>query len=81
MKAAGVDVISLGAGEPDFATPVHIKEVAWDALQRGETKHAKPVSGTNELKQAIVENFRSQNGLDYELSQVLETVDAKEASG
>ena len=81
MKAAGIDVISLGAGEPDFDTPAHIKEAAWRALQRGETKYAKPASGTIELKQAIVDKFRSDNGLDYELSQVLATVGAKEAIG
>ena len=79
MKAAGIDVISLGAGEPDFDTPVHIKEAAWRALQRGETKYAKPASGTTEVKQAVVEKLRRENQIDYEPAQVLISVGAKEA--
>jgi len=81
MKATGIDVISLGAGEPDFDTPAHIKEAAWQSLQRGETKYAKPASGTMELKQAIVEKFQRDNGLSYEPAQVLVSVGAKEAIG
>ena len=81
MKAAGIDVISLGAGEPDFDTPQHIKEAAWEALQRGETKYAKPASGTAEVKQAVVKKLHRDNQLEYEPGQILITVGAKEAIG
>jgi len=81
MKAAGIDVISLGAGEPDFDTPSHVKEAAWQSLQRGETKYAKPASGTMELKQAVVEKLQRDNRLIYEPAEVLVSVGAKEAIG
>ncbi|GAB5388078.1 MAG: pyridoxal phosphate-dependent aminotransferase [Alphaproteobacteria bacterium] len=64
LKAAGADVIGLGAGEPDFDTPEHIKQAAIDALARGETKYTA-VDGTPELKQAICEKFKRDNGIDY----------------
>lgn len=69
LKAAGRDVIGLGAGEPDFDTPDNIKAAAIDAINRGETKYTA-VDGIPELKQAIVDKFKRENGLDYELSQV-----------
>jgi len=79
MKADGIDVVSLGAGEPDFDTPEHIKEVAWRALRSGQTKYAKPASGIPELKRAIVEKFRRDNRLEYDSSHVLVSVGGKEA--
>ena len=79
MRSEGVDVVSLGAGEPDFDTPEHIKQAAIDALARGETKYAKPASGVPELKQAVVGKLRRENNLDYDVSQVLATVGGKEA--
>ncbi len=79
MRSEGVDVVSLGAGEPDFDTPEHIKQAAVDALARGETKYAKPASGVPELKQAVVGKLRRENNLDYDVSQVLATVGGKEA--
>ena len=69
LKAAGRDVISLGAGEPDFDTPDHIKQAATDAIARGETKYTA-VDGIPELKQAISEKFKRDNGLDYAPNQI-----------
>ena len=69
LKAAGRDVIGLGAGEPDFDTPENIKEAAIAAMRRGETKYTA-VDGTPELKQAISEKFRRDNGLDYQPNQI-----------
>jgi len=69
MKAAGFDVIGLGAGEPDFDTPDHIKQAAIDAIKRGETKYTA-VDGIPELKQAIAEKFARENGLDYKLNEI-----------
>ena len=70
MRAAGKDVIGLGAGEPDFDTPDHIKEAAIRAIHDGKTKYT-PVDGTPSLKKAIVEKYQRDNGLDYELDQIL----------
>lgn len=69
LKAAGKDVIGLGAGEPDFDTPDNIKEAAIAAIRNGETKYTD-VDGTPALKQAIVAKFKRENGLDYETSQI-----------
>ena len=69
LKAAGRDVIGLGAGEPDFDTPDSIKAAAIDAIGRGETKYTA-VDGTPELKAAVAEKFRRDNGLDYEASEI-----------
>lgn len=68
LKAAGRDVIGLGAGEPDFDTPDNIKDAAIEAIKRGETKYTA-VDGIPELKQAIVDKFRRENGLDYTPAQ------------
>ena len=68
LRAAGRDVIGLGAGEPDFDTPENIKQAAIDAIQRGETKYTA-VTGIDELKQAICAKLKRDNGLDYEPSQ------------
>ncbi|MCC5982361.1 MAG: pyridoxal phosphate-dependent aminotransferase, partial [Oceanicaulis sp.] len=69
LKAKGIDVISLGAGEPDFDTPDHIKDAAIEAIRRGETKYTA-VDGIAELKEAICVKFKRDNGLDYKPSQV-----------
>ncbi len=69
LKAAGRDVIGLGAGEPDFDTPDNIKEAAIAAIRRGETKYTA-VDGTPELKAAIVAKFRRDNDLDYKPEQI-----------
>jgi aspartate aminotransferase len=78
LRAEGVDVISLGAGEPDFDTPDHIKQAADDALGRGETKYAKPASGVPELKQAVCNKLARENGLTYTPDQVIASVGGKE---
>ena len=69
LKAEGRYIISLGAGEPDFDTPEHIKQAAIDALARGETKYT-PVPGTLALRKAICDKFKRENGLDYTPDQV-----------
>ncbi len=69
LKAAGRDVIGLGAGEPDFDTPDNIKEAAIAAIRKGQTKYTG-VDGTMELKQAICAKFKRENGLDYKPNQV-----------
>ncbi|MGH1353023.1 MAG: pyridoxal phosphate-dependent aminotransferase [Methyloligellaceae bacterium] len=69
LKAAGKDVIGLGAGEPDFDTPENIKQAAIDAIQRGETKYTA-VDGIPELKRAICDKFKRENELDYKPSEV-----------
>ncbi len=68
LRAAGRDVIGLGAGEPDFDTPDNIKQAAIEAIQRGETKYTA-VTGIDELKQAICAKFKRDNGLVYEPAQ------------
>ena len=69
LKAAGHDVIGLGAGEPDFDTPDSIKEAAIRAIHAGDTKYTA-VDGTPALKQAIVAKFKRENGLDYAADQI-----------
>jgi aspartate aminotransferase len=69
LKAAGRDVIGLAAGEPDFDTPEHIKEAAKAAMDRGETKYTA-VSGTPELRQAIVSKLKRDNDLNYSVDQI-----------
>lgn len=70
LKAAGKDVIGLGAGEPDFDTPDHIKEAAIAAIKAGQTKYT-PVSGTPALKKAITDKFKRENHLDYAANQII----------
>ena len=69
LKAAGNDVIGLGAGEPDFDTPDNIKKAAIDAINRGETRYTA-VDGIPELKQAICAKFKRDNDLDYTPAQI-----------
>ena len=69
MKAAGFDVIGLGAGEPDFDTPDNIKRAAVEAIKRGETKYTA-VDGIPELKLAIAEKFQRENGLAYKPAEI-----------
>ncbi len=70
MRAAGHDIIGLGAGEPDFDTPQHIKDAAVEALNKGFTKYT-PVDGTVTLKQAIIDKFKRENGFEYGNKQIL----------
>jgi len=76
LKAKGVDVIGLSAGEPDFDTPDFVKEAAIDAIRRGVTKYTN-VDGTAELKAAIKAKFKRDNGLDYEANQISVNVGGK----
>ncbi len=69
LKAAGKNVIGLAAGEPDFDTPDHVKQAAIEAINAGKTKYT-PVDGIPELKQAICDKLKRDNGLDYTPSQV-----------
>ena len=69
LKAAGKDVIGLGAGEPDFDTPDNIKNAAIKAIKDGDTKYTT-VDGTNLLKQAIVNKFKRENNLTYSIDQI-----------
>jgi len=70
LAAAGRNVISLGAGEPDFDTPDNIKKAAIAAIERGETKYT-PVAGIVPLREAIVQKFKRENNLDYTPAQVI----------
>jgi len=70
LKAAGRNVIGLGAGEPDFDTPDNIKEAAIKAIQSGKASKYTAVDGMPELKEAIVRKFKRENGLDYKASQI-----------
>ena len=69
LRAAGKDVIGLGAGEPDFDTPENIKKAAIKAIKRGDTKYTA-VDGTPELKKAIIKKFKRENKLNYSLDQI-----------
>jgi aspartate aminotransferase len=77
LKAEGKDVISLGAGEPDFDTPAHIAQAGIDAIRSGFT-HYTHVEGIDELKDAVIAKFARDNGLTYERSQVLVSSGAKQ---
>jgi aspartate aminotransferase len=70
LKAAGRNVIGLGAGEPDFDTPANIKLAAIKAIEAGKTKYTA-VDGIPELKQAIADKFKRENGLTYALNQII----------
>ena len=70
LKSKGMDVIGLGAGEPDFDTPDNIKQAAKDAIDRGETKYTA-VAGIIELREAICRKFERENGLKYEPNQII----------
>lgn len=78
LKAEGKDIIGLGAGEPDFDTPEHIKQAAIKAINSGFTKYTA-VDGTAELKQAVIEKFSRDNGLDYDANQILVSVGGKQS--
>jgi aspartate aminotransferase len=78
LKAAGKDIIGLGAGEPDFDTPQHIKDAAIDAINKGFTKYTA-VGGTPSLKQAVIAKFKRDNGLDYTAKQILVSCGGKQS--
>jgi len=76
MKAQGIDVVDFGVGEPDFDTPENVKQAGIKAIQLGFTKYT-PAGGTDELKEAIIDKFKKDNGLQYEKSQILVSCGAK----
>lgn len=76
MKQEGIDVIGFGAGEPDFDTPIHIKEAAKKAIDSGFTKYT-PASGIKELKEAICKKFKNDNNLDCSPGEILVSCGAK----
>ncbi len=76
MKAQGIDVVGFGAGEPDFDTPVHIKEIAKKALDAGYTKYT-PVPGSPELKDAVIAKLKRDNGLEYRRENIIVSLGAK----
>jgi aspartate aminotransferase len=78
LRAEGKDVIGLGAGEPDFDTPDHIKAAAIEAIKSGKTKYTA-VDGTASLKQAIMDKFKRDNGFDYAADQILVSVGGKQS--
>src|SRR3569832_1845947 len=79
LRAAGKDIIGLGAGEPDFDTPDHIKQAAIRAIESGFTKYTD-VAGTAELRRAVVAKFARENGLGYKPNQVLVSVGGKQSN-
>lgn len=78
LRAAGQDIIGLGAGEPDFDTPDHIKEAAIEAIRDGQTKYTA-VDGTPALKKAIIDKFQRDNGLEYDANQILVSSGGKQS--
>ncbi|WP_417593958.1 pyridoxal phosphate-dependent aminotransferase [Oceanospirillum sp.] len=78
LRAAGNDIIGLGAGEPDFDTPQHIKDAAIEAINKGLTKYTA-VDGTPSLKKAIIAKFERDNGLKYEPNQILVSSGGKQS--
>ncbi len=77
LKAEGKDVISLSLGEPDFDTPEHIKQAAVRAIESGKTKYP-PVGGIPELKSAIAQKFKRDNGLEYKATEIMVSTGAKQ---
>jgi aspartate aminotransferase len=78
LRAQGKDIVGLGAGEPDFDTPDHIKQAAIEAIRAGRTKYT-PVGGTPELKRAIIAKFKRDNGLDYKPGEILVSCGGKQS--
>jgi len=78
LRAAGKDVVGLGAGEPDFDTPDHIKEAAIKAIHDGFTKYT-PVEGTAELRRAVCDKFKRENGFDYTPEEILVSCGGKQS--
>jgi aspartate aminotransferase len=78
MRAAGVDVVDLGAGEPDFDTPQNIKDAAAEAMRAGQTKYT-PTAGTRKVQQAIIDFYQREFGAGYERNEVMATAGGKQA--
>src|SRR2546423_2271943 len=78
MRAAGVDVVDLGAGEPDFDTPQNIKDAAAEAMRAGKTKYT-PTAGTRELQDAVIQMYARDFDASYDRSEVMATSGGKQA--
>lgn len=78
LKRAGKDIISLGAGEPDFDTPEHIKAAGIAAIENGQTRYTA-VDGTADIKEAIIAKFKRDNGIDYQMNQILVSSGGKQS--
>src|SRR5437870_8498748 len=78
MRAAGVDVVDLGPGEPDFDTPQNIKDAAAEAMRAGKTKYT-PTAGTRQLQHAVIEMYRRDFNAIYERNEVMATSGGKQA--
>src|SRR5436190_17624614 len=78
MRAAGVDVVDLGAGEPDFDTPQNIKDAAAEAMRAGKTKYTA-TAGTRDLQQAILGFYQREFGTTYQPNEVMATAGGKQA--
>jgi len=78
LRSKGIDVVGFGAGEPDFETPPHVKDAAKAAIDEGFTRYT-PVSGIEELKDAVIETFKRDKGLSYERTEVIITCGGKHA--
>ena len=78
MKAAGIDVINMSVGEPDFNTPEHIKEAAKEAIDENFSRYS-PVPGYMDLRKAVSDKLRRENGLDYSTSEILVSNGAKQS--
>lgn len=76
LKAAGLPVVTFGAGEPDFDTPAHIRQAGIDAINNGQTRYT-PAAGTPALRQAVCDKLKKDNGLDYEPAQIVISNGAK----
>ena len=77
LKSQGIQIISMGSGEPDFDTPVNVQKAAIKAIGSGDTRYT-PADGTAELKKAICEKFKKENGLDYSLNEVMVSCGGKQ---
>src|SRR6476469_543783 len=78
LKAQGVDIVDFGAGEPDFPTPPHVSAAAHKAIDANFTKYTTN-SGTEDLKRAIVERLRADNGVEYSTAEAIVTAGGKQA--
>jgi aspartate aminotransferase len=77
LKSQGIQIISMGSGEPDFDTPINIQKAAIQAIGSGETRYT-PADGTAKLKKAVCEKFKRENGLDYSLNEVMVSCGGKQ---
>jgi len=77
LKSQGIQIVSMGSGEPDFDTPANIQKAAVKAIGAGETRYT-PADGTPGLKKAICEKFKRENGLDYSATEVMVSCGGKQ---